>query len=77
MLDTGSNCDVISEDIIFRLNMATTTRMMTVKTVSCTNIQDRKLAKFTLRSITGSYNANIEEALVGKLLTSNSNCPPL
>ena len=49
---------------------------MTVKTVSGADTQDRKLANFTLRSLTGSYNADVEEALVGKLLTSSSDCPP-
>ena len=76
MLDTGSDRDVISEDIIRRLDMATTTKLMTVKTVSGADTQDRKLANFTLRSLTGSYNADVEEALVGKLLTSSSDCPP-
>ena len=76
MLNTGSDRDVISEDVISRLNMATTTKLMTVKTVNSTDTQNRKLANFTLRSITGSYNADVKEALVGKLLTSNSDCPP-
>ena len=73
MLNTGSDRDVISEDVISRLNMATTTKLMTVKTVNSTDTQNRN---FTLRSITGSYNADVKEALVGKLLTSNSDCPP-
>ena len=76
MLDTGSNCDVISEDIVNARKIITTTRNLAVHTVDHSIKQDRKLVNLRLKSLDGQYAVIVNEALVGKLLTSSSDIPP-
>ena len=76
MLDSGSDRDVISETIAAKLTVPTVSRMMTVKTLNGNNTQFRNLADFRLESLDKTYAADVEEALVGKLLTSSSDLPP-
>ena len=76
MLDTGSAIDVISEDIVSFLALPTSTKLITLKTVDNYDTQNRRLADFRLESLDGLYKAEINEGLVGQLLTSSSDVPP-
>ena len=76
MLDTGSDRDVISERIVDELNILTSSKLMTVKTVNSEDTRHRNVADFRLESLDREYVADVEEALVGKLLTSSSDIPP-
>ena len=76
MLDSGSDCDVISEKIVNSLNMITVTKRLAVCTMDNYNNQDRKLVNLRLKSLDRQYVVRINKALVGKLLTSSSNIPP-
>lgn len=49
---------------------------MTVKTLNGKNTQHRNLADFRLKYLNRPYLSEVEEALVGKLLTSSSDIPP-
>ena len=75
MLDSGSDRDVISEKIVNSLNMITVTKRLAVRTVDNYDTQDRKLVNLRLESLNRQYVVNINEALVGKLLTSSSDIP--
>ena len=76
MLDTGSDRDVISERIVDELSILTSSKLMTVKTVNSEDTRHRNVANFRLESLDRQYVADVEEALVGKLLTSSSDIPP-
>ena len=49
---------------------------MTVKTVNSADTRHHNVADFRLESLDGLYVADVEEALVGRLLTSSSDIPP-
>ena len=76
MIDSGADRDVISEDVIKDLAIETTTTNMRVITVDSEIVSKRTMASFTIESIDESYCANVIEALVGRLLTSESDMAP-
>ena len=76
MLDTCADKDVISENIVKRLNLTYTTKTMTVQTVETKMTQKRRLANFQLESIHSSYKTNVGQALVAKLWSSDNDIPP-
>ena len=76
MLDTGSDRDVISEDIILDLELDQRKRPVTIQTVESTTTDYRRFVDLRIESIDSSYGADINDALVGKLLTGNSDLPP-
>ena len=76
MLDSGSDRDVISEKIVNALNMTIVTKHLAVRTVDHSVKQDRKLVNLRLESLDRKYVVRVNEALVGKLLTSSSDIPP-
>ena len=76
MLDSGADRDVISEAVIEELNIATIEMEMRVNTVDHSVTNRRSLASFVVESVDGSYRADVDGALVGKLLTGESDVPP-
>ena len=76
MLDSGADRDVISEAVIEELNIATIEMEMRVNTVDHSVTNRRSLASFVVESMDGSYRADVDGALVGKLLTGESDVPP-
>ena len=58
------------------LKMATTTRHLSVHTLDNSIKQNRRLVNLRLESLDRQYVVNVNEALVGKLLTSSSDIPP-
>ena len=76
MLDTCADKDVISEEVVRRLNLTYVTKTMTVQTVETKLTQKRRLANFQLESVHSSYFIGIEQALVAKLWCSENDIPP-
>ena len=76
MLDSGADRDVISETVIQDLEIETTTTNMRVITVDNEMVSKRTMASFIIESLDGNYVANVTEALVGRLLTSESDIAP-
>ena len=76
MLDSGADRDVISETVIEELNIATKEMEMRVITVDHCATNRRSLASFVVESVDGSYRADVDGALVGKLLTGEGDVPP-
>ena len=76
MLDTCADKDVISEDVVKRLNLTNITKTMTVQTVETKLTQKRRLANFQVESIHSSYKVEIEQALVAKLWCGENDVPP-
>ena len=76
MLDTCADKDVISENVVKRLNLTQVTKTMTVQTVETKMTHKRRLANFQLESIHSSYKVDIEQALVAKLWCGENDVPP-
>ena len=76
MLDTGSDRDVISEDIILDLELEQRKRPVTIQTVESSTTDYRRFVDLRIESLDSSYGADINDALVGKLLTGDSDLPP-
>ena len=76
MLDTGADRDVISEAVVKDLDIDTTTTEMRVITVDNEIVSKRTMASFIIESLDGSYSASVSGALVGNLLTSETDLPP-
>ena len=76
MLDTGSDRDVIDETLALDLDLTTTSRMMNVQVLGVQDLSPRDVASIVVESFDGKYKAEVENALVGNLLTCNSDIPP-
>ena len=76
MLDSGADRDVISEAVIEDMGITTKEMDMQVITIDNCTTNRRSLASFTMESVDGSYRANVDGALVGRLLTSEGDVPP-
>ena len=62
MLDTGSDRDVISEQLVKDLELPQRTKTVTIQTVEETTTDYRHFADYRLQSLDGSYRANVNEA---------------
>ena len=71
MLDTGSDRDVISEELLMDLELTQRRRPVTIQTVEASTIDYRHFVYFRIQSMHGSYNA-----LVGKLVAGKTDIPP-
>ena len=76
MIDSGADRDVISHDVIKHLRISTNMVQMKVVTVDNCVTENRLLASFTLRSTNSEYIIDVNDALVGNLLTSEKDIPP-
>ena len=76
MLDSGADRDVISEEVIEALDIETTITNMRVITVDSEIVSKRTMASFTIESLDESYSANVINALVGRILTSEQDTAP-
>ena len=76
MLDTCADKDIISEDVVKRLDLTQTTKTMTVQTVETKITQQRRLASFAVESIHSPYTVDIDQALVAKVWCGENDLPP-
>ena len=76
MIDSGADRDVISTNVIRSLLIPTKTVQMTVITVGSRVVEDRFIASFTMQSVDEEYVVDVNDALVGDLLTSERDIPP-
>ena len=71
LLDSGSDRDVISTRLSTRLSLSTWMEQLTVTTLGNTSTGEKVLALYRLESVDSLYQADIEGALVGDLLTGS------
>ena len=76
MIDTGADRDVISGNTITRLDIPTVITELRVVTVDKQIVSERPLASFTIESLDKEYRAEVNDALVGDLLTGENDVPP-
>ena len=76
MLDSGADTDFISDTVVKELGIWTWEKDMTVVTVDQNLNSRRVLASFTIGSVDDQYEAQVDAALVGKLVTGASDIPP-
>ena len=76
MIDTGADRDVISGNMIKRLDIPMVLTELRVVTVDKELTSDRPLASFTIESLDKEYQAEVNDALVGDLLTGENDKPP-
>ena len=76
LLDSGSDRDVISTRLSTRLSLSTWTEQLTVTTLGNTSTREKVLALNRLESVDSLYQADIEGALVGDLLTGSGDLHP-
>ena len=76
MIDSGADRDVISEEMTKKLGLETTWTELRVVTIDSEILSRRKLAKFSIESLEEEYKADVTEALVGQILTGESDIPP-
>ena len=75
MIDTGADRDIISEQLIKKLDIETNVTILRVVTVDNEMCSERRLASFSFESIDGEYCATVNDALVGRILTGENDVP--
>ena len=76
MIDSGADRDVVSASVVNELSIPTKLVQMEVITVDNSIIENRRLASFSLQSLDLEYVVDVDDALVGDLLTSERDIPP-
>ena len=76
MIDSGADRDVLSLQIVKKLDLPTEKMLMRVHTVNCEVVEEKVLASFILSSIDEEYNVHISNALTGELLTGEADIAP-
>ena len=76
LLDSGSDRDVISNDVKDALGLSVLSQRMSVKTLDSVIVGNRSTTNFALQSLDSSYSADVDGALVADMLTSDSDIPP-
>ena len=76
LLDSGSDRDVISNDVKDALGLSVLSQRMSVKTLDSVIVGKRSTTNFMLQSLDSSYRADVDGALVADMLTSDSHVPP-
>ena len=76
LLDTGSNRDVIDEDLIDDLDIECTSELMQVKVLGNESLGPRRVASFSIQSLEGDFEGFAKNAMVANLLTNQSDIPP-
>ena len=76
MIDSGADRDVLSFQIVKKLELPTQKMLMRVHTVNCEVVEEKTLASFILSSVDGEYKVNISDALTGNLLTGEADVAP-
>ena len=76
MIDSGADRDVLSLNIVKRLDLPTEKMLMRVHTVNCEVVEEKTLASFILSSVDNTYNVHISDSLTGNLLTGDSDVAP-
>ena len=75
MIDTGADRDIISEQLIKKLDIETNVTILRVVTVDNEMCSERRLASFSFESMDGEYCATVNDALVGRILTGENDVP--
>ena len=70
MVDGGSTKDVISSQLVHELNIPTTTREIRLSTITGETVSDFRVAKFSVESLDGTCNLDVEAAMVSEVLRS-------
>ena len=76
LLDSGSDRDVVSDDVRDALGLSVHSQRMSVKTLDSVIVGNRSTTSFILESLDTSYRADVDGALVAEMLTSDSDIPP-
>ena len=76
LLDSGSDRDVVSNDVKDALGLSVLSQRMSVKTLDSVIFGKRSTTNFMLQSLDLSYRADVDGALVADMLTSDSDIPP-
>ena len=76
LLDSGSECDVFSENLTERLKAKRTWAETKIITVDSDMMMRRSFVNLSIMSIDGEYTAETVGALVGQLLTNDGDNPP-
>ena len=76
LLDTGSNRDVIDENVVEELDLPTDAELMEVRVLGGESIGPRRVASYVVESIEDDYTAAVPNAMVATLLTTQSDIPP-
>ena len=76
MLDSESDQDIIAMELAKELELSLRARSVTFQTVESNTTAYRYFANLRIQSIDETYGADVDEALVGSLLTSDGDLAP-
>ena len=76
MLDQGATRSVINEKIVSDLNLPVESKNMRVITIDSIKDGLRNVTNFKLTDLGGAYTFNVSNALIGDILTLESDVPP-
>ena len=76
MLDGGSTKVVVSQRLVDKLNLPTTSRRTLLHTIEGTSYRDRNYAQFEINNLSKDMCLPIDDAMVAERLTMDGDRPP-
>ena len=76
LFDSGSDKDFISTELAVRLGLKITSRWTELTTINTTTEGMSPRAKIAIKSSSGSYSSNVEDAIVGDFGAAKGDLPP-
>ena len=76
LLDTGANCSAITDELCVKINAPMKTLNIKLGTFDQNSISKREVASFKVSNLTQSFQINVDNALVGTFLSTESEKPP-
>ena len=76
LLDTGANASAIQDDLCLKINAPLTTLNINLGTFDQNSSAQREVASFTVSNLTETFSVDVQNALVGKFLSTENEKPP-
>ena len=76
LFDTGSDCDMIDENVVKDLGIQTTAQLIEMHVVENTTVKKRPIASFSVQSTKGDFESIMENVIVGKIHSAPGEVAP-
>ena len=77
LFDSGASCCAISFDLVNKINATVNTLNIRLGTFNNESVEERGVTSFTISDVHESFEIQIQNALVGQILSTENDTPPL
>ena len=76
LFDSGASCSAISSDLVHKINAPISSLNIHLGTFDNQSVADREVASFVITDLNESIEINVNNALIGSILSTEHEAPP-